>query len=175
VTKEEFSFLKNSNIYQLIHKGDINKEKLLDTVACMVSVEPESETVEPERRNPIPASGTPVVLIVEDNPDNMMTIKALLSDRCEVAEAEDGVTGIEMAKKYHPNLILMDIALPGVNGIDALNELRKDDQLKDIPVIAVSANAMKGDREDFLAHGFDDYISKPIDNQYFTQVVNEWI
>jgi len=175
VTKEEFSILKNSNIYQLIHKGDINKEKLLETVACMVSAEFESETVVPKRRHPIPASGIPVVLVVEDNPDNMMTIKALLSDRCEVAEAGDGMIGIEMAKKYHPNLILMDIALPGINGIDTLNELRKDDQLKDIPVIAVSANAMKGDKETFFTHGFDDYISKPIDNQHFMQVINAWI
>ncbi|MCK9311277.1 MAG: response regulator, partial [Bacteroidales bacterium] len=175
VTKEEFSFLKSNNIYQLIHKGDINKEKLLDTVACMVSAKSEPKMVEPEHRNPIPVSGTPIVLVVEDNPDNMMTIKALLSDRCEVVESENGMTGIEMAKKYHPNLILMDIALPGVNGIDALDELRKDDQLKDIPVIAISANAMKGDREDFLAHGFDGYISKPIDNQHFMEVINKWI
>jgi len=69
----------------------------------------------------------------------------------------------------------MDIALPGVNGVEALRELRKDRSVNHIPVIAVSASAMKGDRENFMALGFDGYISKPIDEKLFTQVIDGWI
>ena len=178
VTKEELSFLNQNSIYQLIHKGDINKDQLLDAVAGMVCQEiEESEVAEPIREPlvSIRTTDTPAILVVEDNPDNMLTIKALLSGKGSVFEAEDGMTGIEMAKKYHPNLILMDIALPGVNGIDALNEIRAINGFKQIPVIAVSASAMKGDREKFLAQGFNGYVSKPIDERLFIQVVDEWI
>ena len=72
-----------------------------------------------------------------------------------------------MARTQQPHLILMDIALPGMNGIEALNEIRKEENLEMVPIIAVSASAMKGDREDFIALGFDGYISKPIDNVLF--------
>ena len=115
----------------------------------------------------LPVTGTPLVLVVEDNPDNMITIKALLDGKCQIIEAEDGQAGVEQAIKHQPHLILMDIALPGMNGIEALNEIRKEEKLEMIPIIAVSASAMKGDREDFIALGFDGYISKPIDNVLF--------
>ena len=115
------------------------------------------------------------VLIVEDNPDNMITLKALLVDRCAVLEAENGQTGLNMAKKHLPDLILLDIALPEMNGIDVLKEFRKDVALKNIPVIAVTANAMKGDKEEFISVGFNGYISKPIDNATFQTMINEFI
>lgn len=178
VTREELSFLNQNSIHQLIHKGDINKDQLLEAVAGMVCQETEYiEKSEPVRELPVSIrkTGNPVILVVEDNPDNMLTIKALLSGRGKIIEADDGNTGIEMAKKFQPNLILMDIALPGVNGIDALNEIREINGLKQIPIIAVSASAMKGDREKFLAQGFDGYVSKPIDERQFIQVVDEWV
>jgi signal transduction histidine kinase/response regulator RpfG family c-di-GMP phosphodiesterase len=175
VTKEELSFLKHNGIHQLIKKGDINKLQLLEAVASMVYHEPAETELPRKQPVPIPASDIPVVLVVEDNPDNMLTIKALLFGKCTVLEAEDGIIGIEMAKKHQPHLILMDIALPGVNGVEALRELRKDRSVSHIPVIAVSASAMKGDRENFMALGFDGYISKPIDEKLFTQVIDGWI
>jgi CheY-like chemotaxis protein len=173
VTKEELSFLKNNNIHQLIQKGDINKNQLLKAVASMVY----NATDEKEQAKacPAPIVGTPIILVVEDNPDNMLTIKALLSEKYKVIEAEDGKTGIEKACQYHPNLILMDIALPGINGIEALKEIRKDDNLRHLPVIAVSASAMKGDRESLMSYGFDGYISKPIDDKQFSKIIDEWI
>jgi len=175
VTKEEFSFLKNNNIHQLIHKGDINKDQLLEAVESMLCKKDETEPEDLGRRIPMPVSGTPGILVVEDNPDNMLTIKALLTEKFRVFEAEDGVTGLRKAKECRPQLILMDIALPGLNGVEVLNHLRRDEDLKDIPVIAVSANAMKGDKEDFLSKGFDGYVSKPIDNQIFTRLIDQWI
>jgi len=175
VTKEELSFLKNNGIYQLIQKGDINKDQLLAAVAQMMfpeAIESNSLKVRPVR---VPVHGTPLVLVVEDNPDNMITIKALLDGKCRIIEAGDGRMGVEQAKKHTPHLILMDIALPDMNGIEALNEIRKEESLELVPIIAISASAMKGDREDFIALGFDSYISKPIDNKIFQAILAEYL
>ena len=104
----------------------------------------------------------------------MITIKALFDRKCRIFNAEDGRTGVELAKKHLPHLILMDIVLPGMNGIEALNEIRKEKTLKFVSIIAISASAMKGDREDFIALGFDDYISKPIDDKVFEKTIEEY-
>jgi len=175
VTKEELAFLKHNHIHQLIQKGDINKDQLLNEVAQMMFPETKEQKKPEKRLVKKPVSGLPVVLVVEDNPDNMLSIKALLNGMCTIIEAEDGQLGIEMAQLHKPHLILMDIALPGMNGIDALGELRKEKTTQDIPVIAVSASAMKGDREDFISVGFDGYIPKPIDHKQFEKIIKEWI
>ena len=175
VTKGELAFLKNNGILQLIQKGDINKDQLLAAVSGMMFPQPKEDKVAEIKKPRIPLSGTPVILIVEDNPDNMLTIKALLNGRCHIIEAEDGLAVVELAVLHQPNLILMDIALPGMNGIEVLAELRKLEILHNIPVIAVSASAMKGDREDFIAYGFDDYISKPIDSVLFEKTIKEYL
>lgn len=174
VTKEELAFLKHNSIHQLIQKGNINRDQLLETVARMF---PEVKEPKSVMKKPVPIrlSGIPMVLVVEDNADNMLTIKALLDGRCSVIEAENGQEGIEMAHLHQPHLILMDIALPLMNGIEVLAELRKVLTLQNIPVIAVSASAMKGDREDFIALGFDGYISKPIDSVLFDKTINEFL
>ena len=175
VTKEELAFLKNNGILQLIQKGDINKDQLLQAVAGMMFPQKKEPQVPVDNLLHLPVSGTPVVLVVEDNPDNMLTIKALLDGKCHIIEAEDGHQVIELALKHQPNLILMDIALPGMNGIELLAELRKEETLQHLQVIAVSASAMKGDREDFIAYGFDDYISKPIDHVLFEKTIKEYL
>ncbi|MFZ4465372.1 MAG: response regulator, partial [Bacteroidales bacterium] len=175
ISKEELAFLKHNGIHQLIQKGGINKEQLLEEVAQMMfprEIKQEASYKKPVRQT---ITGKPLVLVVEDNPDNMLTIMALLAGSCDIIEADDGLKGVEMARKHRPHLILMDIALPGMNGIDALAEIRLDSFLKEIPIIAVSASAMKGDREDFMAYGFDNYISKPIDHESFMKVINDYI
>ncbi|MDA3853495.1 MAG: response regulator [Bacteroidales bacterium] len=175
VSKEELATLRHNNISQLIQKGDINKDQLLSEVAQMLFPETKVQKTPEKRGIRKPIVGLPVVLVVEDNSDNMLTIKALLEGRCTVIEAGDGLLGLEMAHQHQPHLILMDIALPGMNGIDALTALRKDSALHHTPVVAVSASAMKGDKEDFIAYGFDGYISKPIDNKKFEKTLKEWI
>lgn len=175
VSKEELAFLKNNGILQLIQKGDINKDQLLQAVSRMMSPPKKEVHASEERHQRIPAEGVPLVMVVEDNPDNMLTIKALLDGKCHVIEAEGGQQVIELAIRHQPHLILMDIALPGMNGIELLAELRKVEALRKIQVIAVSASAMKGDREDFLAYGFDDYISKPIDHVQFEKTIKEYL
>ncbi|MBB3188223.1 hybrid sensor histidine kinase/response regulator [Microbacter margulisiae] len=177
VTKDELAFLTHNSIFQLIRKGDINKAQLLNAVIqSMLPADQEiSNTTATPQQLRIPINERPTVLIVEDNADNMLTIKALLEDSCVVIEAEDGISGVELAKQHVPHIILMDIALPGMSGIEALHILRKNQKTKNIPVIAVSASAMKGDRESFLIEGFDDYVSKPIDSRRLDEVMHKWL
>jgi signal transduction histidine kinase/CheY-like chemotaxis protein/CHASE3 domain sensor protein len=166
VSREELSFLTGNHIHQLIQKGDVDRAGLLAAVADMVAparpVPPPPPSSGRKRRQP--GNGTPLVLVVEDNPDNLRTMKALLEPHYHVIEARDGREGIEQARCHGPDVILMDIALPEIDGIAALAEIRRDEALRDIPVFAVTASAMTGDREKILAHGFDGYISKPIEH-----------
>jgi len=171
ITKEELKFLKRNNIHELIQKGDVNRIDLQNAVASMVFPEP-VETLKIEPVLPI-ITGKPVVLVVEDNPDNLLTVKAVLADDYIVIEATDGVSGIEMAKIHRPDLILMDIGLPGMDGIEAFKVIRKDIKLEHIPVIALTASAMTFDREAILASGVDAYIPKPIDEKVFFNTINE--
>lgn len=163
ITKEELKFLKSNNVQQLIQKGDVNAYEMLGAVDSILSpktLEPNSPKLEPQT-----SEGKPVVLIVEDNPDNMLSAKILLSDSFAVLEAVNGIEGVEKAKKFKPNLILMDIALPQMDGIEAFKTIRNDPQLQHVKVIALTASAMTQDREIILAHGFDAFIAKPIDEQ----------
>ena len=171
ITKEELKFLKRNKIHQLIRKGDVNRNELLNAMATMVS--PETvETVRPQMELQT-IEGKPVVLVVEDDPGNMLAVKALLADNYTVIEAVAGKAGVKMAGKHKPNLILMDIELPGMDGIEAFKTIRKDARLEHIPVIALTASAMTSDRETILAHGFDAYIAKPIDEAIFFKIINE--
>lgn len=175
VTKEELSFLKNNGIVQLIQKGDINKDQLLNAVAGMMVTQTKEYKAPAVKLPQVKLPVTPVVMVVEDNADNMLTIKALLKGKCNIIEAQDGLKVIELAQLHQPHLILMDIALPGMNGIEILSELRKLKTLQNVPVIAVSASAMKGDREEFIGYGFDDYISKPIESVLFEMTIREYL
>ena len=109
------------------------------------------------------------VLYVEDNPANMRLVEQLLKTFPEInlTGAETAEDGLEMVQENVPALILMDINLPGMSGYDALDELKKMDATKDVPVIAISANALASDVEKGLKAGFSDYITKPINLQAF--------
>jgi CheY-like chemotaxis protein len=120
-------------------------------------------------------SGKPVILVVEDNPDNMMTVKALLKDYCVIIEAENGQIGVNMAITHKPNLILMDISLPVMDGIKALQAIRNIDNLRHIPILALTASAMKGNREEILSYGFDGYIPKPVEGDMLMKITSEKI
>jgi len=106
------------------------------------------------------------ILLIEDNPDNLDLMSYLLAAYGHtVSTAEDGESGIAAAKRSPPDLIACDIHLPGVDGYDVARALKDDPSLAAVPVIAVTALAMVGDRERILAAGFDGYITKPIDPQ----------
>lgn len=102
------------------------------------------------------------IAVVEDNPDNRMLVQALLEDRYEISEYETGVQAVEGLGGDVPDLILLDISLPEMDGTEVLAWIRGQEALKDLPVIALTAHAMAGDRDKYLAAGFNDYVTKPI-------------
>lgn len=103
------------------------------------------------------------ILVVEDNEKNMKLFRDVLqATGYRTLEATTGGRAVELATEHGPDLVLMDVHLPDINGLEALDRLRADRRTASIPVLAVTAQAMQGDRERFLAAGFDGYVSKPV-------------
>ena len=103
------------------------------------------------------------VLVVEDNEKNMKLFRDVLrATGYRTLEATTGGQAVELAAEHAPDLVLMDIQLPDIDGVEALSRLRANERTAPIPVLAVTAQAMQGDHERFLAAGFDGYISKPV-------------
>jgi signal transduction histidine kinase/DNA-binding response OmpR family regulator/HAMP domain-containing protein len=176
VTKEELSFLKKNNVYELIQKGDVQRDHLINAVAGMLSKNrDETAKVMPPQTvsKPVVKSKKAAILVVEDNPDNMITAKALLSETYNVIEAVDGKEAVEKAAKFKPDLILMDISLPVMDGIEAFKAIRNNPKLQHIPILALTASALISDRETILAHGFDGFLVKPIDEPRFFKTIQE--
>lgn len=116
------------------------------------------------------------ILIVEDNELNMKLFDDLLTAHgYEVFKTRDGRHVLELARAHGPDLILMDIQLPEVSGLDVTKWLKADDALKHIPVVAVTAFAMKGDEEKIREGGCEDYISKPISISEFIRTVQKYV
>ena len=103
------------------------------------------------------------ILVVEDVDFNRDLVVQLLEDRYQVIEAVNGQEGVEIAEQERPNLILMDLSLPVMDGWEATRRLKANDDLRSIPVIALTAHAMKGDEEKALDAGCEDYVVKPLD------------
>lgn len=119
---------------------------------------------------------TKKVMIVEDNELNMKLFHDLLhSQGYETVEINNGLLALDLAREHQPDLILMDIQLPEVSGLDVTKWLKEDDDLKHIPVIAVTAFAMKGDEERIRNGGCEAYISKPISISTFLETVRSYI
>jgi len=105
-----------------------------------------------------------LILIVEDNEKNMKLFRDILgATGYRTLEAVSGERAVELARSHGPDLVLMDIQLPGMDGVEALARLRADGRTARVPVLALTAQAMEGDHERFLAAGFDAYVSKPVD------------
>jgi len=120
------------------------------------------------------ASGGELVLIVEDNDKNMkLTRDVLQFHGFATVEATTGEDGVSLARERSPAVILMDIQLPGIDGVTALGQIRQDAETSRIPVIALTASVMKEDRERFDKAGFDGFITKPIDVKRFAGQVRE--
>jgi len=116
------------------------------------------------------------VLIVEDNELNMKLFNDLLESRgCLIIQTRNGVEAVELARKHRPDLILMDIQLPEVSGLQVTQWLKDDEELRPIPVIAITAFAMKGDEEVIRQGGCEAYISKPISVTSFLETVRRFI
>lgn len=192
LTPQDLSQLSSNNIRQLIQKGDVDREHLLFKVGVMLGgdtgarrqigknvTECRENSILPQERGAgqeIGSSGRPAtILVVEDNPDNMTTIKAVLPNEYNILEAMDGEEGLKKIRTETPDLVLLDMSLPGMDGYTVAGKAKKDPNIAHIPVVALTARAMKGDREEIIKAGCDDYIAKPIDPELILQKVNDWL
>ncbi len=116
------------------------------------------------------------ILVVEDNPLNLKLVRDVLTvSGYEVVEAQSGEEGVALAATCAPDLVLMDLQLPGIDGYEALRLLRQDPRLGGVPVVAVTAFAMREDRERTAREGFDGYLSKPISVRALPAQVDEFL
>ncbi len=116
------------------------------------------------------------ILVVEDNPDNMYVLDHLLTRKgYTVRQATRGDEAIAQIERYRPALVLMDMQMPGMDGYSVVRELRRRPELADLPVIAVTASTMPGDREQTLAAGCTDYIAKPISPRALLDLVERYL
>jgi two-component system, cell cycle response regulator DivK len=114
------------------------------------------------------------VLIVEDNEKNMKLVRDVLqASGYSTFEATTGEQAVELALVHEPVLVLMDVQLPGIDGVEALERMRQNERTASIPVLALTAQAMSGDRERFLEAGFDGYLAKPVDVGELIEAVRE--
>ncbi|MCX5934742.1 MAG: response regulator, partial [Pseudanabaena sp. LacPavin_0818_WC45_MAG_42_6] len=138
-----------------------------------LSLEPDlniEDTSEQSQRDP--AAWSPLILLAEDNEANIMTFSSYLEAKSyRMLLAKDGLKAIAIAKAHQPDLILMDIQMPGIDGIEATQQIRCDPNLINVPIIALTALAMTGDRERCLEAGANDYLSKPVKLKALDQMI----
>jgi len=116
------------------------------------------------------------ILVVEDNPKNLKLVRDVLTHSgYEVIEATSGEDGVRLAGEACPDLILMDLQLPGIDGAEALRQIRANDRNPGVPVVAVTAFAMHEDRDRAFASGFTGYVEKPISVRGFTQQIRDFL
>jgi CheY-like chemotaxis protein len=114
------------------------------------------------------------VLIAEDNAVNRELLREMLEARdCEVAEARDGQEALRMLESSRPDILLLDVGMPVLNGYELVRKIRSDASLATLPVLAVTAYAMQGDRENILRSGFDGYLAKPINARSLAQELDK--
>ncbi|TXT59101.1 MAG: Polar-differentiation response regulator DivK [Promethearchaeota archaeon] len=120
---------------------------------------------------------TKSVYVIEDNQKNMKLFKAILKliPDIEVYAETRGDKGLNLIESGDPDLIILDIQLPKISGIEITKKLREMDKFKDVPIIAVTSFAMKGDKERILSAGVNEYVSKPIKVQEFKALINEYL
>ncbi|MDM8549295.1 response regulator [Desulfobacterales bacterium HSG2] len=192
LTAADKARLSHNNIQQLIQKGAVDRDQL---VACVTKLlesrkrpdhdgkapaeptapEPRQEVCAEERPTGSDDPGETVILIVEDNPDNLFTMSTILDGfGYSYITAGDGEAAVRATAESHPDLILMDVQLPVLSGLDATRQIKSDPSLAQIPIIAVTARAMRGDRKKILAAGCDDYLSKPIDPSDLIELIRKY-
>lgn len=116
------------------------------------------------------------IAVVEDNPDNRLLVQAILDDEFEIVEFASGTEAVAGLPEAGVDLVLLDISLPGMDGTEVLTWIRAHETLGDLPVIALTAHAMAGDREKYLAAGFNDYVTKPIvDEDVLVGAIRRWL
>ena len=116
------------------------------------------------------------IAVVEDNADNRLLVQAILDGEYDIVEFESGIAAVAGLEGAAPDVVLLDISLPGMDGTEVLGWIRGHERLRDLPVIALTAHAMSGDREKYLAAGFNDYVTKPIvDEAVLVAAIRRWL
>ena len=116
------------------------------------------------------------VAVVDDNADNRLIIRTSLEDQFEIIEYSSGSEALDGIRQHPPDVVILDISLPEMDGTEILRRLRSDERLRTLPVIALTAHAMVGDREKYLAAGFNDYVAKPIlDMGVLFTTIERWL
>lgn len=116
------------------------------------------------------------ILIVDDNIDNLKLTEMLLAcEGYQVRTAEDAEQALEVLRGYHPGIILMDVQLPGMDGLDLTRRLRQNPSFRTVPIVALTAYAMPGDEANARAAGCDGYITKPIDTRVFPALIRQYL
>ena len=176
----EHDRLRELNVNHLLQKGDVDQQELLRRVYEMLGVVrlfKEEQALQAKRPTAFPVNrqGDGSLLVVEDNPDNLAIIRAVLSDAYRIVEAGDGESGLAAARAGSPSLILLDMQLPRMDGMEVLKQLQSESSTAGIPVVALTASAMSGDRERFLEAGCADYLSKPYQVSDLVAVVERFV
>lgn len=166
ISQEELSFLKGNNISQLLQKGELNREALLARIESVF---------EGPQTTASTATMMAKILYIEDNPDNQLSMQAMLHDRATLMLAADGRLGLQTAFEQQPDIILLDIHLPDMDGYEVLRKIRSHSPAKHVPVIAVTAMAMKNELEQLHQAGFDAIILKPIEQTNLEETINAYL
>lgn len=169
ISINEIKLLGKYKIFELIQTGNVNNEELANTIGNMFC----KNSTPKKSKNKIKDEKLATVLIAEDNPDNMATIKSIINEFYLILEAHNGFEAVSMTKKYLPDLILMDLSLPEIDGIEAFNRIRSDINTCSIPIIALTANSATDDLEVILAKGFNSFILKPFNQEILLRTIKK--
>ncbi len=180
-----------ANVRGSLPKGNISREQLLSHVQAVLGPAPSSSASRrPPPTEPLPVPATEVasgskgkprpggrkILVAEDNPDNLFFLgQVLTAAGYEVMSAHNGTEALRIAPDFTPDLVLLDIQMPRMGGMETVKALRDLPALRDIPVLALTARAMKGDKQQILAAGFDGYISKPVAPNTLLTALADWL
>ncbi|MGC9372397.1 MAG: response regulator [Thermovirgaceae bacterium] len=174
LTAADRSRLGTNHVRQYVIKGDIDRDGLVARVKeILESREPVAPRCPDRPIERLPEG--PDVLIIEDNPDNLLVLKALLPPGLSVDEAATGQEGLEKIRQALPGLVFLDLKLPDMHGYDLVKDLRRCEQEGHLPVVAVTAQAMKGDVERALEAGCDDYLAKPIERDQLERIIETYL
>lgn len=158
---------KGSCFYFIIPTRSLNNFPIVENTRPSTQLKPNVPAIHPNNEKPR-------ILLVEDNATNRMVTGEYLNDKgFEIIEAQNGLEAVEQALEKKPALILMDIQMPGISGIEAIMRLRSDPETVSIPIIALTALAMRGDRERCLEAGANEYLAKPVNLKKLTKMIND--
>lgn len=180
IDRNDLKKLSANHVQELVQKGNVDIKELLQKVKQMLGGHAKDNKVNTTEDFPPEndgrkqkEGGIPCILVIEDDPDNMTTIKAVLKGKYKISEANDALEALQLIDPGMVDLILMDVSLPKMDGQELIKRIRTTAETINIPVIAVTAMAMKGDKEKFLEAGFDAYVSKPIDPEAFLSKIEQ--